>query len=63
MDNLKRKLESSIRWYNDISKKSYNNKDPVSYTAFLLGQKQAYEKVLKYIYNKEIESKKVFDKD
>lgn len=61
MDNLKRKLESSVRCYNDILKKSYNNKDPVSYTAFLYGQKQAYENVLKYIYNKEIESKKVFE--
>lgn len=61
MDNLKRKLEISVRWYNDMLKKTFTSDDPVSYSAFLLGQKQAYENVLEYIYNKEIESKKVFE--
>lgn len=61
MDMLKKKLEISIRWYNDISKETFNRNDPASYSAFLLGQATAYENVLKYIYNKEIESKKVFE--
>lgn len=58
MDNLKRKLESSVRWYNDMYKETFIHNDPVSYSAFLLGQKQAYENILEYIYNKEIENKK-----
>lgn len=57
---LKKKLETTIKWYNYIYKETFNRNDPVSYSAFLLGQKQAYENILKYIYNKEIESKKSF---
>lgn len=60
MDMLKKKLETSIRWYRDISKETFIRNDPVSYSAFLLGQKQAYENVLEYIYEKEISNKKVF---
>lgn len=54
MDRLKRKLETSIRWNNNISKESFDKNDPRSYTAFLLGQLQAYENVLKYIDKKQM---------
>jgi len=60
MDNLKRKLETSIKWYNYIYKETFNRNDPVSYSAFLLGQKQAYENVLEYIYEKEISNMHLF---
>lgn len=58
VDNeIKKRLEISIQFYNSLIQQSHKNQDPQIYISFLQGQATAYEKILKEIYKKEIESK------
>lgn len=54
---IKKRLKTSIEYYNNLVKESIIKGDPKTYTAFLLGQATAYENILKEICTKEIKSK------
>ena len=57
INNIKKRLEKSVEFYNILIQQSHTKKDPQTYIAFLQGQATAYENVLKEIYKQEIESK------
>lgn len=57
INNIKKRLEKSVEFYNILIQQSQENQDPQTYIAFLCGQATAYEKILKEIIKKEIKSK------
>ncbi len=54
---LEKRLETTVEHYNQLVKNSIIKGDPKTYVAFLLGQTEAYEKILKEIYKKQTKSK------
>ena len=46
---LEKRLKTNIEHYNKLIKTSIIKGDPKTYVAFLLGQAEAYEKILKEI--------------
>ncbi len=57
INNIKKRIESSVEFYNSLIQQSIENQDPQTYIAFLCGQVTAYKKILKEIIKKEIKSK------
>lgn len=54
--DIEKKLESSIEYYQEIIDENFED-SPLSYIGFLLGQRKAYEVVLKWILEDELRSK------
>ena len=55
-ETIKNKLKFSIDYYSELGQQEEN---PTTYTIFLYGQAKAYENILKWIIQEELEIKEI----